>query len=616
MFRVKVAIIGLLGIFLICSMVTVPAQEFVDEFIHNFDRANSFQNIDSDSILYYANAAYLIAKVQQNPGLQIDALALIIKTQAKSGKYSNAILNCLKADSILSANNLIDRKHEIMMYKGLVYQNSGFVSEGLEFLFTAQKQIEESSSDDFEADLNYYIALANYDLNEIEICRNYARMAVSIEQKQKNMTGLVKNYILLANSFNNIDSIQKYLSLTEALVNTNEMDYKKVALLNSNALLFKSLGKLNKAKSSYDEAIKISRTNGYKKHLASLYNNYAYLLMAEKKSDSAIIILNEAVNLARELNNIDLEASVLDSYSDYYTTIGDSAMSYKYYKSSIKLRNRYRNKQRIEQSLFLSTVFETEKKEKEIVRKDSKLYRINAILFGVLTLFSVVLAILIYWRQKSLIRKAKIKTMEHEKKLEVANALIEGQDAERKRLAMDLHDGISPKLGVLKMSIEKFYKKNENTTGVIDSLTEISLNIRDLSHKMLPAQLESHGLVKALKNLIHILERNSTINFTLYTNVINRLNPKLEANLFYLSYEMINNAVKHSGGKEINVQLLADRSSISLSVEDDGKGFDQKKEMNGLGLKNVRQRVSYLDGKLTIDTGIDQGTAIIIEIEL
>jgi len=616
MLRVKSAIIGLLGIFMTCFMLTVPAQEFVDEFNHSLDRANSFQNIDSDSILYYANVAYLIAEAQQNPGLQIDALALIIKTQAKSGKYSNAILNCLKADSISSANNLIDRNHEIMMYKGLVYQNSGFTSEGLDFLFTVQKLFEESGPNKFEAELNYYIALGYYQLNEIKTSKNYARRAINIEQKQNNMAGLVKNYILLANSFNSIDSIQKYLSLAEVLVNTKEMEYKKVALLNSKALINKSLGKINKARSAYSEAIKISVTNNYKDHLANLYNNYAYLLMAEKKYDSASIILNEAVNLARELNNIDLEASVLDSYSDYYTTIGDSAMSYKYYKSSIKLRNRYRDKQRIEQSLFLSTVFETEKKEKEIARKDSKLYRINAILFGVLTLFSVVLAILIYWRQKSLIRKAKIKTMGHEKKLEVANALIEGQDAERKRLAMDLHDGISPKLGVLKMSIEKSYKKNENTTGIIDSLTDISLNIRDLSHKMLPAQLESHGLVKALTNLIHILERNSSINFKFYTNVNNRLNPKLEANLFYLSYEMINNAVKHSGGKEINVQLLADRSSISLSVEDDGKGFDQKKEMKGLGLKNIHQRVSYLDGKLTIDTGIDQGTAIIIEIEL
>jgi len=361
MFRVKVAIIVLVGFFMTCFMVTVPAQEFVDEFIHNIDRSNSFQNVDSDSILYYANAAYITAEKMQNPELQIDAIALIIKTQAKFGKYSNAILNCLKADSISSANNLIDRNHEIMMYKGLVYQNSGFVSEGLEFLFTVQKQIEESRSDEFKAELNYYIALAYYDLIEIEQCKNYARMAVSIEQKQNNMAGLVKNYILLANCFNNIDSIQKYLSLTEVLVHPKNMGYKKAVLLNNKALIYKLIGEFNKARSSYNEAIKISIINDYKDHLANLYNNYAYLLMAEEKYDSAEIVLGEALILARELNNIDLEASVLDSYSDYYTTIGDSSVSYKYYRNSVKLKNLYREKKRIEQSLFLSTVFETEK---------------------------------------------------------------------------------------------------------------------------------------------------------------------------------------------------------------------------------------------------------------
>ena len=266
--------------------------------------------------------------------------------------------------------------------------------------------------------------------------------------------------------------------------------------------------------------------------------------------------------------------------------------------------------------MFLSTVFETEKKEREIARQESKIYQINAFLFAALTLLSIAIAILLYVRQKSAARKARIKTIEQEKKLEVANALIEGQDAERKRLAMDLHDGVSPKLGALKLSIENDFKKDKKTDAVIDSLTDISVNIRDLSHKMLPTQLETHGLIKAIKNLIHIIERNSNFTFRFYTNLKNRLNPKMESNLFFLSYELINNSVKHSEGNEINIQLLKDTESISLSVEDDGKGFDPETSYDGLGLKSIRQRVDYLDGKLTLDTAPDQGTAIIIEFEL
>jgi signal transduction histidine kinase len=116
--------------------------------------------------------------------------------------------------------------------------------------------------------------------------------------------------------------------------------------------------------------------------------------------------------------------------------------------------------------------------------------------------------------------------------------------------------------------------------------------------------------------MIYILERNNKIRFTFYTNLKERLDHKLEVNLFYLSYEIINNAVKHSKGKEINIQLLSDKESLSLSVEDDGIGFNANSAYNGLGLKNIRQRVKYLEGKLTLDTEAGYGTAIIIEVKL
>jgi len=369
------------------------------------------------------------------------------------------------------------------------------------------------------------------------------------------------------------------------------------------------------AKASYLEAIDISVTNGYTKHLSTLYNNFAYLLMVEKNHDSANLLLTEALKIARELNNIDIEASVLDSYSDYYATIGDSAQSLAYYRQSVKLKNKYRTQQQIENSLFLSTVFETEKKEKEIARQESRLYRINAILFAVLALFAVAIAVLIYFRQKSAVRKARIKTMAQEKRLEVANAIIEGQDDERKRLAMDLHDGISPKIGSLKLLIDSKLEETAVYPEVIDSIDDIDSNIREISHRMSPAQLESKGLVVVLGNFIKSIKQGKDIDIKYFTNLQSRLTGKYEINIFFLFHELINNALKHSGATELNVQLLDDDEIISLSVEDNGKGFDPEKEHDGTGLKNIRQRVTYLNGDIDIDSVAGQGTAVLIEIK-
>jgi len=599
---------------LLCFLGTVSAQEQLEDFNRNMDIAYSYQNINSDSILAHAGSAYSIALNLQNPDLKIDALKLIIKAQLINGNNSTAMLNCLKADSIIAINRLSDRLPEILMCKGLIYQNSGFTSEGLQLLFQSKGLIEKLNNEIIESELNYYIALASYEIGENEQSRKYLKEAMVSRLNDKDYTSLMNYYMLMASTFTSVDSISKYLQLADEISKLKKMDYKKAILLNNKALFYKATRNLTLAKTYYLEAISISVTNGYLKHLSNLYNNFAYLLMAEAKYDSALLVLDKALSISRDLNNIDIEASVLDSYSDYYVAVNDSAKALINYKESVKLKNEYRKKQQIEKSLFLSTVFETEKKEKEIARQDSELYRIYFFLFAAVSLFAVALVILVYFRHKSAIRKARIKTMDREKKLEVANAMIEGQDTERKRIAMDLHDGISPKLGSLRLMIDSHFEESDVYSEVSDSINDLDHNIREISHRMLPSQLESKGLIVALTRFINLLNQNNKATIKFYTTVENRLEEKYELNIYFLFYELINNALKHSGATEIIAQLLDGNKVMSLSVEDNGKGFDPEKEYTGIGLRNIRQRVTYLNGELEIDSVVGEGTAVMIEI--
>lgn len=91
---------------------------------------------------------------------------------------------------------------------------------------------------------------------------------------------------------------------------------------------------------------------------------------------------------------------------------------------------------------------------------------------------------------------------------------------------------------------------------------------------------------------------------------------QLETNLYYLVFELINNALKHSGGNKIFVQLIKHDNNLSLSVEDNGIGFDTKKSSEGLGLKNIKQRVAYLQGYIHIDVQPNHGTIFMIEIPI
>ena len=364
---------------LLCFAWPASAQLKIDEFDKMLNKAHAYRNIKSDSILYYAGIAYSIAAQMQQPDLQIDALKLIINTQIKKGVYASAIKNWLRADSIVTTNNLGKRQIEILMYKGLVFQGSGLNSESLKYFFDAKDLINKTGDDRFGADLDYYIALSYYDINELTKCRNFATSAIVDELNQRDSSFVLKSYLLISSSFNKADSIHKYLELAEESSKVRPDDYKYAILLNNKALFYKASGKTSKAKKAYLKAIGISLKNGYIKHLSNLYNNYAYLLMSEKKYDSALLVLDRALAFSRDINNTDIEASVLDSYSDYYAITGDPVNSLIFYRRSVKLRKEYTAKQQIEKSLFLSTVFETEKKEKEIARQESALYKTNAI---------------------------------------------------------------------------------------------------------------------------------------------------------------------------------------------------------------------------------------------
>ena len=189
------------------------------------------------------------------------------------------------------------------------------------------------------------------------------------------------------------------------------------------------------------------------------------------------------MTIAKDLKNSDLEANTSDSYSDLYAKTGNFEKSLEFYKQSVKLTNEYRARQQAEQSLFLSTVFETERKQKEVERQKARIYKINTVLFAFIALLAIAVAIIVYMRQKAVARNARMAALEQNKKLDIANAMIEGQDSERKRLAMDLHDGIMPMIGSLQLLVDNNFEKNWFYPAVKSSIKEIVVDIRELLHR-------------------------------------------------------------------------------------------------------------------------------------
>lgn len=205
--------------------------------------------------------------------------------------------------------------------------------------------------------------------------------------------------------------------------------------------------------------------------------------------------------------------------------------------------------------------------------------------------------------------------------------VIEAQEEERKRLSREIHDGPAQMLANMLLRsdlVEKVYREQ----GIVNALEEVkslkkmvrsSLSeVRRIIYDLRPMALDDLGLVPTLRKY---LERTEEYNNGVTFHFINlgqeyRLPSKYEVALFRLVQESVQNAIKHAQASEIHVKIDMQQDSVFLIVKDNGKGFDVREKKEGsFGIMGMRERVEIIDGKITIDSKIGEGTIVMIQVK-
>lgn len=141
--------------------------------------------------------------------------------------------------------------------------------------------------------------------------------------------------------------------------------------------------------------------------------------------------------------------------------------------------------------------------------------------------------------------------------------------------------------------------------------------VRNISHNILPAELEREGLSVTLTTLVNQLNQNSPLTFLLtITGLQKRLPVEIEFNVYSILLELINNAIKHAKATTVSISLLKTNLGIDVSVRDNGVGIGQSIDKRGIGLQNVQARLESLGGTFTIVLPADKGTRINIKIPI
>jgi signal transduction histidine kinase len=242
--------------------------------------------------------------------------------------------------------------------------------------------------------------------------------------------------------------------------------------------------------------------------------------------------------------------------------------------------------------------YETEKKEMRIasLEKERQLY-VWLCIAGVLLVSTLAIVL---W--------LTIRNARKERLLIATRSVLDGEMRERARLSHDLHDRLSGNLSAVKIELDD---QMESLQHVRDKLDKCIREVREAAHDIMPPSLR-FGLKVALEDFT---AQFPTVRFHFFGKE-NRLEKRMEFVVYCCANELVTNAIRHSGAKNINIQLVQGEKHIALTVQDDGCGFDEKTVTEGVGLQSIRDRVASCNGKMDIFSSPGKGTEIIIEINV
>jgi len=202
----------------------------------------------------------------------------------------------------------------------------------------------------------------------------------------------------------------------------------------------------------------------------------------------------------------------------------------------------------------------------------------------------------------------------------LAAEVIEVGDRERAALARELHDSTAQRLAALMLQISAAARDAKDPhlaarlSEIRDAAEAVTEEVRLLSHTVHPRVLDDLGLVAALQKLARDASTGTGIDVDVQSNTDGAGIPHpVAAVLYRVAQEAVRNAVRHAAPRRVRVGLHVTSDAATLDVLDDGKGFDldqAEKRRSGMGLLSMRERVSLVDGELTIRTAPRDGTAI------
>jgi len=247
------------------------------------------------------------------------------------------------------------------------------------------------------------------------------------------------------------------------------------------------------------------------------------------------------------------------------------------------------------------------------------------IVISVLLILALVvfISLIIYrYQQKQNIYFKDIEALKTSHQNTLLQSQLEIQEQTFQHISREIHDNIGQKLTLAKLHLNTLNYTNtdktiEQVNDSVNIISEAINDLSDLSHSMSSEIILNNGLIKALEFEVAQLAKSKIykISFTAGGEPI-FMDAHAELVLFRIVQETLNNIIKHAAASQISIDLHYDKTLLTMQVNDNGRGFKVNEAVTGTGLQNIKKRAAALKGCLHINSKINDGTQIKIEIPL
>jgi len=490
--------------------------------------------------------------------------------------------------------------------------------------------------------------------------------SLSIREKTENTEKVADSYLNIANLYykiNRLDSsIVNYKRCLSYRMRSKGNQVKIIAAYNGLTQIFETEGQIDSALYYYDKAAKLVKglSNKNYQSVSDLYCNLGQLHETNENYEQSLDYFNEALKIQETLNdqygiawtlhhlgivNDNKRNSVKAKYyfhkSDSLATLNvdfemqrDIAKSWmllytrekntdsvNYYLDRFEALNDSINKEITDKQLYEAEVkYHTEKTKINLKNAEAQTATLGWFLgTGLFLAFIIFFYLIRTYRQKQRITNMEINL----KNREINNllvqqesssyaAMLEGQDHERQRIARDLHDRLGSTLAAIRIGLEGAAagEQSHNKQLVEIAMTEV----RSIAHDLSAGNIENYGLNTALEELSYSIGKSGTITMNLYLDERAVLTNQMKIELYRIVQELISNTLKHANATEVTIQTHWHGSHFNLIYEDNGTGFDRSKHTAGMGHRNIAARLEKLEGSFEIDTQLNRGTIVIIDV--